>query len=106
MKSLIAILKEKPLTTCILAWLLVPGMYLVVGILTGFLDIKVQTAFMIASPIGLSGFIFWCLTLIFSIKKLRQGRNIASSIIALLGAILPLAFIGIGLWITILRGGV
>lgn len=97
-------LKNKPILICVFGWLLFPGMYLLVGILTA-LGASVETAFIVASPAGIMGFVCWVTTFMLSLLNLAKGLRISTSIAGLVTSIIPLAFLGFAFWVSA-NGGV
>lgn len=92
-------LKKKPFLVCIFGWLLFPAMYLLVGIFTAF-GISVETAFILASPAGVIGFLLWFLSIMFGINAIREHVNIASSSVAIIASVVPLVFLFYSFWLS------
>ena len=97
-------LKDKPLMLAFFGWLLFPGMYLLAGAFTA-LGVSVEMSFLIASPTGVFGFIFWVTAFIVSTLWLVKAKNIAVSVGGVVLSVIPLAFLGFGFWVAV-NGGV
>ncbi len=100
MKIQFSRLKEKPLLTSLIGWLLFPGMYVLVGIFT-FFGVSVETSFIMAAPAGVLGFFAWVSAFAFSLIKLYQGQHIPASLVALISSLVPLGFLLISFWAVI-----
>ncbi len=96
-------LKDKPRLLAVLGWVLFPGMYLLVGVFTA-LGISVEISFLIASPVGVLGFVFWVAAFIISLLWLFEAKNIAVSVGGLVLSFIPLALLGFGFWIAATGG--
>ena len=79
-------------------------MYLLVGILTA-LGLSVEASFLIASPVGLLGFVCWVSAFIISVVWLYRAKSTAVAFCSLVASGIPLAFMGLGFWV-VANGGV
>lgn len=100
----VAKLRDRPVLTSFYGWILFPGMYLLVGILTA-LGVSVEASFIAASPAGLLGFTCWVAAFIISLQQLSRGQNIGASVGGLLSSFVPLSFLAFGFWVAA-NGGV
>ena len=96
---------EKPLIPSILGWCLVLAMYLLIAVLSVTQMAPVQTAFMVAAPLGFLGFIFWVLGLLFSSKQIMSGNYKINTWAAFVLSVLPLGLFVYGFCIAV-NGGV
>jgi len=97
-------LSNSPLLVAILGWALFPSMYLVVGILTT-LGFSIERAFLIAMPLGLTGFSSWVIAFALSALNLIKRDSFFPSLLGLALSSIPLAFCSYGFWIAA-NGGV
>ncbi len=95
LKKWIAKVTERPFQLCILGWVLFPAMYFLLGVFTENLGIPMDFAIAFAAPSGLIGFCCWLVSLFMGIKSLSQGRSVGLSILTIVGAFIPLAFIAL-----------
>jgi len=91
--------KDKALVLGLFGWLLFPGMYLLVGLLTA-VGVDVIPAFVLSSPLGLIGVICWIFGIHSGFMSLLQNKSILVSIVAITIAILPLLFLGYIVWLS------
>jgi len=98
-------LLSRPILLSVLGWLLFPGMYLAVGILTA-LKVQVELAFLIAAPLGILGYLSWVLSFFVSFRKMVWSQSKVASIIGILFSGLPLALFTYGFIFVIGTGGV
>lgn len=102
--GLVAAMKAKPFRTSVIGWVSFPSMYLLVGVFSAS-GISVETSFLIASPLGLFGFICWVAAFWFGMLQLLQGERNLSSLGGVILSAAPLIFLGIGLGVAF-HGGV
>jgi len=79
-------------------------MYLFLGVLTA-LGVTVETAFLIAAPLGVLGFCCWVFAFIICLLQFINKVFLLSSIGALFSSVIPLAFLAFGFWVAA-NGGV
>ena len=95
---------NRPLAVSLFGWILFLGMYLLVGIFS-VAGMSTKTSFIVASLVGILGFLCWLAALIISVVQLFKGLTIGASIGAFFLSLIPLSFLTYSFFIAA-NGGV